>query len=70
MRLALALLPDNGDQSLIQRFERNLEAMDVLIGDALRFAQGTREEAQPLALAILRQRRIDTLDQRDRFLVR
>lgn len=51
MRLALALLPENVDAVLVQRFERNLEAMDVLIGDALRFAQGTREEIQPVALA-------------------
>ena len=63
MRLALALLPDNVDQSLIQRFERNLEAMDVLIGDALRFAQGTREEAQPLALAPYVRDVLDTFDQ-------
>ena len=46
MRLALALLPDNVDQQLIERFERNLESMDELISDALRFARGTREVAQ------------------------
>ena len=40
MRLALALLPENVDAVLVQRFERNLEAMDVLIGDALRFCSG------------------------------
>ena len=53
MRLALALLPEEVDASLVQRFENNLEAMDTLIGDALRFAQGTREEPQPLALGNL-----------------
>jgi two-component system osmolarity sensor histidine kinase EnvZ len=31
---------------LIERFERNLEAMDSLIGDALRFARGTGEPTQ------------------------
>ncbi len=46
MRLALELLPDNVDARLIERFERNLEAMDALIGDALRFARGTGEPAQ------------------------
>ena len=68
MRLALALLPDDVEQSLVQRFERNLEAMDVLIGDALRFAQGTREEAQPLALAPYVREVLDTFDQELDFL--
>jgi len=44
MRLALALLPDDVEPKLVARFERNLEAMDALIGDALRFARGTQEE--------------------------
>lgn len=68
MRLALALLPDDVEQSLVQRFERNLEAMDVLIGDALRFAQGTREEAQPLALAPYVREVLDTFEQELDFL--
>ena len=68
MRLALALLPDDVEQSLIQRFERNLEAMDVLIGDALRFAQGTREEAQSLALAPYVREVLDTFEQELDFL--
>lgn len=51
MRLAVELLPDNADPKLIERFERNLEAMDALIGDALRFARGTGERAQEIALA-------------------
>ena len=63
MRLALALLPDTVDQRLVQRFEGNLEAMDVLIGDALRFAQGTREEVQSLALAPYVREVLDTFDQ-------
>lgn len=46
MRLALELLPDNVEPRLIERFERNLEAMDSLIGDALRFARGTGEPTQ------------------------
>jgi two-component system osmolarity sensor histidine kinase EnvZ len=68
MRLALALLPDDVEQSLIQRFERNLEAMDLLIGDALRFAQGTREEAQSLALAPYVREVLDTFEQELDFL--
>ncbi|MEM7077662.1 MAG: ATP-binding protein [Pseudomonadota bacterium] len=43
MRLALALLPDNVDPALTARFERNLEAMDQLVSDVLRFARGTGE---------------------------
>ena len=46
MRLALELLPDNVEPRLVERFERNLEAMDSLIGDALRFARGTGEPTQ------------------------
>ncbi len=58
MRLALALLPESVDAQLIARFERNLETMDELIGDALRFARGTREvpqeiEVQPFIEEIL-----------------
>ena len=48
MRLALALLPQDVDQNLVGRFERNLESMDELIGDALRFARGTREDPQEI----------------------
>jgi two-component system osmolarity sensor histidine kinase EnvZ len=51
MRLALELLPDNVDAKLIERFERNLETMDSLIGDALRFARGTSESPQRVTLA-------------------
>ena len=46
MRLALELLPNNVDATLRERFERNLEAMDDLIGDALRFARGTQEKSE------------------------
>ncbi|MEM8768385.1 MAG: ATP-binding protein [Pseudomonadota bacterium] len=51
MRLALELLPDGVDPKLIERFERNLENMDALIGDALRFARGASEGRQPVAVA-------------------
>ena len=44
MRLALALLPDDIDKQLVRRFENNLESMDELIRDALRFAKGTSEK--------------------------
>ena len=50
MRLALALLPDDVDPKLVERFERNLESMDELIGDALRFARGTHEAQQEIEL--------------------
>jgi len=50
MRLALALLPEDVDPKLVARFERNLEVMDGLIGDALQFARGTREPVQEVAL--------------------
>ena len=63
MRLALALLPDNIDPALAQRFERNLETMDTLITDALRFAQGTRETAQPVALLAYVTEVLETFDQ-------
>lgn len=46
MRLALELLPEDVDPKLVARFERNLEAMDALIGDALRFARGAGEAPQ------------------------
>lgn len=51
MRLALELLPDSVDPTLVERFERNLEAMDGLIGDALKFARGAAESPQDLELA-------------------
>ena len=63
MRLALALLPENIDPALAQRFERNLEAMDTLITDALRFAQGTRETAEPVALLAYVSQVLETFDQ-------
>jgi two-component system osmolarity sensor histidine kinase EnvZ len=50
MRLALELLPKDVDPKLVERFERNLENMDQLIGDALRFAKGTSEAAQLVSL--------------------
>ena len=48
MRLALELLPKDVDPSLVARFERNLESMDELVGDTLRFARGTRETPQEI----------------------
>ena len=63
MRLALALLPDDIDPALAQRFERNLETMDTLITDALRSAQGTRETAQPVALLAYVTEVLETFDQ-------
>jgi len=45
MRFALELLPESVPKDVVQRFERNLVAMDELIADALRFARGAGEEA-------------------------
>jgi two-component system, OmpR family, osmolarity sensor histidine kinase EnvZ len=50
MRLALELLPEDVDPKLVGRFERNLEAMDDLIGDALRFARGAGEPPEEVEL--------------------
>jgi two-component system, OmpR family, osmolarity sensor histidine kinase EnvZ len=50
MRLALALLPEDVDRKLVERFERNLTVMDELIGDALRVARGSAEEPQQVEL--------------------
>lgn len=50
MRLAVELLPDSVDASLVERLERNLEAMDELIGNALRFARGTQEAPEEVEL--------------------
>jgi two-component system osmolarity sensor histidine kinase EnvZ len=51
MRLALELLPDNVDPGLVKRFERNLEGMDQLIADTLRFARGAAEPKQEIEIA-------------------
>lgn len=48
MRIAVELLPDTVDRKLVERMERNLQAMDELIGDALRFARGAREAQREL----------------------
>ena len=50
MRLALELLPPDVDPKLVQRMENNLERMDELIGDTLRFARGAREVPQDVML--------------------
>lgn len=50
MRIALELLPENVEPDLFQRFERNLEAMDELIGDTLRFARGASESPLKVVL--------------------
>ena len=44
MRFALEMLPDTVDRDLVERFERNLTAMEELIADALRFSRGAGEE--------------------------
>lgn len=62
MRLALELLPDDVDPKLIERFERNLEIMDGLIGDALRFARGTGEAPQETELVAFVQDVMNTFD--------
>ena len=44
------LLPADADPKLVHRMERNLETMDELIGNALRFARGAGEVAQDVEL--------------------
>ncbi|GIS20742.1 MAG: hypothetical protein CM15mP120_26580 [Pseudomonadota bacterium] len=48
--LALALLPDDIDKQLVRRFENNLESMDELIRDALRFSERCWRKSQNLSL--------------------
>ncbi|MCY4059168.1 MAG: ATP-binding protein [Gammaproteobacteria bacterium] len=43
MRFALEMLPPSVDGKLVERFERNLAAMEELITDALRFSRGAAE---------------------------
>lgn len=43
MRFALEMLPASVDEKLVERFERNLSAMEELIADALRFSRGAGE---------------------------
>ncbi len=62
MRLALELLPDETDPTLIARMARNLTAMDELIGDALQFARGTQESAQPVDLPLFLEDLLDSYD--------
>jgi two-component system osmolarity sensor histidine kinase EnvZ len=64
MRLALELLPDNVDKSLVERFERNLESMDELIGDTLRFARGAAEPPQEVELRPFVQDIVGSFDHR------
>ena len=64
MRLMLELLPDNVDSDLVARFERNLEAMDALIGDALKFARGAGESPMSIHLKVFMEDLISTLDAR------
>ncbi len=63
MRLALELLPQNVDPKLIERFERNLESMDELIGDALRFARGAGEAKQSVAVQAFVENIVESYDQ-------
>jgi len=63
MRLALELLPDDVDPKLVQRFERNLESMDTLIGDALRFARGTGEAKQSVDVSAFVENFVESYDQ-------
>lgn len=49
MRFAVELLPDDVDPEVVERFERNLTAMEELISDALRFSRGAGEEPHEVA---------------------
>ena len=50
MRLALELLPDDTDPSLLRAFEENLKRMNSLITDAALFAKGERERPSKVEL--------------------
>lgn len=50
MRLAVELLPADTPADLKERLERNLVAMDNLIGDALQFAKGAGESPQEVRI--------------------
>ena len=63
MRLAIELLPDNVDAILRDRFERNLEAMDDLIGNALRFARGTHENSESVNVVGFTERIVRSIDE-------
>ena len=63
MRLALALLPETIDGGLIRRFEHNLETMDELISDALRFAKGASEKDQEFELVAFVEDILSTFEQ-------
>jgi len=67
MRLALELLPASVERSWIERFERNLEAMDELIGDAMRFARGTFETAVDVELEPFLAEVVHTIDEQCTF---
>ena len=51
MRLALEMLKDNPDPSLIERMERDIEQMNRLIGQVLELARGLAHEA-PVSTAL------------------
>lgn len=53
MRLALELLPDDTDPSLLRAFEENLKRMNSLITDAALFAKGERERPSKVQLQSL-----------------
>jgi two-component system osmolarity sensor histidine kinase EnvZ len=67
MRLALELLPENVDRKLVARFERNLEAMDELIGDALTFARGAGEPKRMVELRGFLRETVAAIDEQARF---
>ena len=50
MRLAVELLPEEVEPSLVARFERNVESMDELITDALKLSSGAQEVEQEIDL--------------------
>ncbi|HCD26263.1 MAG TPA: two-component sensor histidine kinase [Gammaproteobacteria bacterium] len=62
LRLGLALLPASIDATVIRRFENNLEVMDELISDALRFARGTKEVATEVDLQAYVKEIVHTFD--------
>lgn len=62
MRLALELLPDDTDSSLLQAFEENLKRMNSLITDAAIFAKGEREQPRKVELQNLVETIVHTMN--------
>lgn len=62
MLLALEMLPESVDKNLIERFKKNLHAIDDLISDASSFVKGVYEESKEVEIGELLNKVIDDVD--------